>query len=392
MFGKIIFFSIDPLFHDSRANNIAATLSEDGFEVVYVCRSKSSTNEATFTITQGQCKMVGVNLWSQRLPKNELFLPIKYIELISRAWQWIIEYNPDVCYAYDLPSLPLMWIIAKKKAKRLIYDAPELYFDRPFVHFRRLWKFLQKLFGNAADVVLTANEARAEIMHNEYGIASLPLVIHNYPPYQAINESNLLLDYVHGNGLKWSHVILHQGHVKEDRAAKQIVQSLKYIDPAAGVVFLGSIAEDYKEYLLELANLEGVFTRVLFHPPVSLDVLPHYTSSAKIGLTLYLNTSRNNYYCAPNKLYAYAMAGIPVVGSAFPGLTQDIEKNRIGFVVDPDNPNEIADAINRLLSENDLYQEMASNAKNMAREVWNWDKEKVRLRDIYPKITQEGWG
>jgi glycosyltransferase involved in cell wall biosynthesis len=237
-------------------------------------------------------------------------------------------------------------------------------------------------------MVFAANEERAKIMWDEYGAPVLPTVIHNYPPFMMVDGRGALMQYVREQGRDWEYIVLHQGSVRADRAPEEAIEALKFVTPGAGIVFLGSVTREYEERLLQIAESRGVADRVLFHPPVSLDVLPSFTASATLGLVLYLNTCRNNYYCAPTKLYEYLMCGIPVVGSAFPGLRRVIEGNKVGAVADPQDSEALAHAINRLLQETEFRRAMGITARQLAKEEWNWEQECCKVRKAYRRLIR----
>lgn len=389
MYSKVVMFVPHPPLGDARVMNIATALSKDGFDVIIIALGQKSEQDACVEINSG-LRVKYVFLTSRSLPNLAPFLLVKYLELCLRVLRRSWAINANVYQAYGLPTLPVMWFVSKIRSSLLVFDAPELYFDRPFIRLPWLWRLIQSWLLRRTDLVFTANEDRARIMHNEYGAPTLPTVIHNYPPYREVETSTVLKEFVIGRGRDWSYIILHCGGVKPDRAAKEAIQALKYVSRDAGIVFLGSVAKVYREHLLQLAVSETVAERVLFHPAVSREVLPNYIASATLGLVLYLNTSRNNYCCAPNKLYAYLMAGIPVVGSDFPGLREDIEGNRVGLVADPQDLESLAGAIDLLLKDQDTRRAMGVRARKLARKQWNWGKERVRLLEAYHRLMASG--
>jgi glycosyltransferase involved in cell wall biosynthesis len=125
---------------------------------------------------------------------------------------------------------------------------------------------------------------------------------------------------------------------------------------------------------------------VLHLPYVQYDKLPSYTASAQVGLLFYRNTCRNNYYCAPNKLYEYMMMGLPVITCNYPGLVEFVEGQGIGICVDPEDPKAIAAAINRIAGDDALRKGMRERCLRLARERWNWECEFPRLEAAYAAL------
>jgi len=61
-------------------------------------------------------------------------------------------------------------------------------------------------------------------------------------------------------------------------------------------------------------------------------------------------------------------AGLPVVAAAVGGIPEMVRSGREGVLVRPDNPNELASALVRLLMDSDTRVRMAAAAKRRAEE------------------------
>ena len=103
---------------------------------------------------------------------------------------------------------------------------------------------------------------------------------------------------------------------------------------------------------------------------------------ARVGVVLY-QYAGNNVDSQPAKLFEYMAAGIPVVTSNFPLWRELVEKNNCGICVDQTNPKEIAKAINYLLDNPEIGQEMGLNGRNAVLSKYNWEHELAKLDDLY---------
>jgi glycosyltransferase involved in cell wall biosynthesis len=88
----------------------------------------------------------------------------------------------------------------------------------------------------------------------------------------------------------------------------------------------------------------------------------------------------------PVKMFEYMAAGIPVVASDFPYWREIIEKHNCGICVDSHNPQEIAMAVNRLLTDNELAATMGENGRRAVEEVYNWHNEEQKLLNLYQEL------
>jgi glycosyltransferase involved in cell wall biosynthesis len=54
--------------------------------------------------------------------------------------------------------------------------------------------------------------------------------------------------------------------------------------------------------------------------------------------------------------------------------------------VDPENPNEIAKAIEFILTNPEKAKEMGQNGSRLVKEKYNWTNEELKLINIYKKL------
>ena len=128
--------------------------------------------------------------------------------------------------------------------------------------------------------------------------------------------------------------------------------------------------------------------RVLYHEGVNSDVLPTFTVGADIGVVTYADFPRNNYLCAPNKLFEYCMACIPVVGCSFPEITRLFDEYAVGERFTSGDPSSIAGAIDRLLGDPARLEE-ARSLTLIVREKYHWDRSASELRKLYEEALSE---
>jgi len=130
----------------------------------------------------------------------------------------------------------------------------------------------------------------------------------------------------------------------------------------------------------------GVSEKVIFLPPVPSEELPEITVDADMGFILFRNTCLNHYYSLPNKLYEYMMAGVPIISSNFPELNRVISEVGSGLTVNPEAPEEICDAIEKLADDQEMRGKMSSNGRGAALQKYNWEPQSKILRDLYREL------
>ena len=88
----------------------------------------------------------------------------------------------------------------------------------------------------------------------------------------------------------------------------------------------------------------------------------------------------------PTKLFEYMASGVPVVASDFPLWRQIVEDAGCGLLVDPESPEEIAEAIDWLMDHPEEAAQMGANGKVAARQTFNWPSEAEKLLALYKRL------
>ena len=143
--------------------------------------------------------------------------------------------------------------------------------------------------------------------------------------------------------------------------------------------------EDALVSLAKQVNPEG--DRVRFVPPAPHKDLALWSAGATLGVIPYENVSMNHYFCSPNKLWEYPVAGVPILASPFPELKNVVENNGIGwFFDDPVTPESIASVL-ASLSEEDIRKAKSACAEFI--ESNNWSVYEKRLIELYRSFDSD---
>jgi len=270
----------------------------------------------------------------------------RYAEFVFRAARIAQGIGADIYIAHDITAMIPAFRTARKTGGRLLFRAHELYSEggkelSPLLH---LWNIVERRYVRKADAIVVPEPHRAAIYREEYGAATMPFVVRNIPPItQNYTRTNVLREML-GLGAD-QRIILYQGLLTPSRCIGELVSSMRSLPHEYRLVLIGDIGEAFRAELERKAADSGVSERMYFIPFVPPEQLPGITASADVGCLLYRNDSRNNYYAAPNKLYEYLFAGLPVVVSDFPALTEIVRGQGAGAWADPEQPESIAQAV-----------------------------------------------
>ena len=313
-----------------------------------------------------------------------LHRPLCFIDFYLRCYKLSKKSQADVYHAHDLNTLPVAWLCARRYKKKLVYDSHELYVERNKKHKimpKFIVKKIESFFLRKVDRVITVSDSIQEELQKRYKINNVTVVL-NAPEKITHNESNLSLrNYANINGSK---IILYLGNIAFGRGIEKLVVSMQFIEHAT-LVMMGKVDTNYKLKIIDLSSQFKVDQKIVFLEPVSSEVVSNYAASADIGVVPIENVCLSYYYCLPNKLFENIMAGIPVAGSYFPELKRVIEGYEIGKTFNPDDPKDIAKAINEILTDKESYIKYRKNTEKAA-QIYNWENESKKLVNLYKSL------
>lgn len=339
---------------------------------------------------EGGIKVERFQLATRDLPQSTFYFGVKFVELTLRmAWR-AARTKPSVYHAHDLIMVPAAILASWVSRAPVIYDSHELWNEAAdqTPARQRFWGVIERWVLSRVTAVIAVNQSRAEVMVDELG-SPRPFVIPNYPMHQPLTalpprETSPLLEFVRKRGHTDASILLYQGVIAEGRNLDRVVAAMAHVRAPVVLVLVGQLGP-FSESLEAQAKSLGVSDRVLVHDRIDSDVLPAYTVGADAGLVTYAETPRNNYLCAPNKLFEYCMAGVPVIGCAFPEVARVMDAYPIGEKFEDSKPETIAAAIDRLMDDPERLAR-AREATLVVREKFHWEAAAPELDRLYDRV------
>jgi glycosyltransferase involved in cell wall biosynthesis len=108
---------------------------------------------------------------------------------------------------------------------------------------------------------------------------------------------------------------------------------------------------------------------------------------ARAGLVI-LHPEPNYIASQPVKLFEYMCAGIPVIVSDFPVCREIVTEAGCGLLVDPLSPQEIARAMEYLLTHPEEARAMGQRGYQAVHQLYNWDNEEKVLLEAYSRLLE----
>ena len=296
-----------------------------------------------------------------------------YLEYNVRLLRYFILRKPDVINTVDLDTVFAARLYRFLVSFFWVFDAHEHFTEVPEVTNRRLVKFIWKLmeisvFRNAHRFY-TVSGSISDLYHKRY--KKQVSVIRNVPYLRSkdvVKPKSDLSDY--GS-------LIYQGALNAGRCIDLYIRAMHQIDAQLLLVGEGDLSAELRA-LVKSENLEH---KVKFMGKLAPEDLRLVTRKARMGLNVLENIGLSYYYSLSNKCFDYVQAHIPSISSNFPEYKRLNEEYETMLLVEP-NLEDITQAINQLLTDDELYNQLKYNC-TFAAEKWNWKYEEKKLLTVY---------
>lgn len=165
-------------------------------------------------------------------------------------------------------------------------------------------------------------------------------------------------------------VILFVGRLAEIKGVTYLIEAVKNLDVLLIIVGTGNLLSELKK------QAQGMGEKIKFLGPKTHEELKIIYASSDIFVAPSI-TAAGGGKEGFGLVFLEAMAsGLPVIGSNSGGIPDIIEDGKNGFLTAEKSPDQIADRIQRLISDKKLYDEMVINARKTAE---NYDYSQIAI-------------
>jgi glycosyltransferase involved in cell wall biosynthesis len=360
----------------------------DGIEIVRVSRGLGSRlrnatdpNSGTGQVSAGLLKRILVRV-VRRLGASPLGDLIQH-SIDRRMIKVALAQSPNVVHAHDLDTLAAGVAVSKKLNISLVYDSHEMASGRNLAskgRMNRARKLEAKLIPNA-NAVIMASEGYAKRAEDLYRIKNSTVLL-NVPDVTAVEVNGF--DLRARFGIPDSHLLLvHQGVLLPNRGVDQAIEAVELCENVSlAIIGYGM----HVPFLKNLVSQRGLESRVHFLGAVPAGDLVSWSASADVGICTIVGNSDSYRHSMPNKLFEYAMAGLPVIASNYEDMGSFVIENDFGVTCDPTSVSELAASIKSLQDDSKLRTRLANNAK-VASSKFNWQVEQEKLLAVYSDLN-----
>lgn len=137
-----------------------------------------------------------------------------------------------------------------------------------------------------------------------------------------------------------------------------------------------------REELELLVKKLGLQENVIFKGRIPNAEVPH----ALEEFDIFCATSNHESF-GVSIVEAMAM-GLPVVATDVPGFKEVMVDGETGIIVERKRPDKIAEALQRLILNDDLRRKFGENGRNRVEELYNWENNVTKMLGIYERLSK----
>lgn len=299
------------------------------------------------------------------------------------VYEKALSIDADIYHLHD-PELIPFGLKLKKQGKKVIFDSHERYIlqlqHKPYYP---LWigKIIAALYGWYENYALRRIDALifpglmngvfpfSDICRRNVIIANYPMLWETYDKYDEGAE-------------KHARSICYVGGLTHNRGITNIVNAAAVADSEVWLAGKFSPASYENEIVPN--------RHVKFLGRLGREEVVKMIQSCQVGMATLLNVGQYGQAdTLVTKAYEYMALGIPVVLSNTNYNRKAVDKYRIGICADPENVDEIANAIQYIFDHPEEARQMGENGRRAVKEEFNWEHEEKKLLALYEELLKE---
>lgn len=176
--------------------------------------------------------------------------------------------------------------------------------------------------------------------------------------------------------------ILFVGRLAPKKRVQDLLEAYSMIAadvPASELVIVGT--GSLRRELKRLAKRLDIAEDVRFEDHVPDEAIPQYYASAELFVLPSVWEGH------PLTLLEAWAAGVPVIATDVEGITEFVDHEETGYLVPPESPDDLANAIRFALENGSIAQQWGKRAREIAASEYSWAETARKTDQVYREIT-----
>jgi glycosyltransferase involved in cell wall biosynthesis len=364
--------------HESRILREAAAVARMGaFDLVQLVGTRADGLPERQELSPG---VEAVRLPPRKARSRGLGKLASHLGWSFNALRYCLGRRPACINCHSLTVLPIGVIVKALTGAKLIYDAHELETETANLGGVRkaLSKMLERALIGACDEAIFVSASIESWYRQRYRLARTS-VVYNAPAAPVPAQTAYFREKFEIPADKA--IFLYLGKLGPGRGLEPLLAAVERV-PEAVLVVMG-----YGPLKSVVAQTAKRSDRIHLHAAVAPEAVMGLAASADFGVSVMEPDSLNHDYAMPNKLFEYAMAGLPVLVTNTREQAALVSTHRIGAVAAAATPDGIAAAMRELIEAD--AGAFGPGLAQVQRQ-YSWQAQEAKLAEVYRRLGFHG--
>jgi len=369
---RVCIIRSNPVRPDSRVEKEAWSLKEAGYDVHILAWDRDTDVYETNEYINIANVSIPITRLGHKATFGEGLKNLKsYLAFQFHVRKWLKKHDFNIVHACDFDTAFFSQSIVHRKKEKFIFDIFDFLYGEPHNFMQKCVKKAQINIINRANATIICTEERKKQI---FGSNPKELaVVHNTPAAVQVSDTDFKIDVT--DKVKIAYVGILQDYRLLKEVAEVITKS-KNLE-----LHIGGFGK-YKSYFFQLSEK---FDNIKFYGRLNYDQTLALEKACDVMLAIYDPSIENHRFAAPNKFYESLMLGKPVVMVKGTGMSQVVEENNIGVLIDYSEIG-FLEGINKLINEKHLWPTMEQKMKKLYNENYSWEEMRKRLLGLYERL------
>ena len=317
---------------------------------------------------------------------GKLQLPLYFLNQYIFSFFICIWFRPDIIHSQWLLPQGLVGAVCSR-----IFSIPHISTihssEVTIIKKMRFLKWLTRFIIKQTDIIVSVSRHRLFELFSMEMLDSIKNQIKWYIIPNGVNERfyeeiNRFPSVGEGNKTL---TLLYIGRLQKIKGVNYLIRAIPIICsryPGISLQIIGSGSD--RDELMQLSKQINVNENIHFHGMVKPDDLPRVYHTADIIVFPSITDEHGFTEGLPVVVLEALAAGKPIIATRIPGVCEIIEDEVNGLLVDEKSPEQIADAVIRLIEDESLRMKIQTNARISAQR-YRWKD----ISDQYYTLYQE---
>ncbi len=169
-----------------------------------------------------------------------------------------------------------------------------------------------------------------------------------------------------------------------EKGVSDAISALEFLKEEYILCVVGGDPVDV-DFYKEMVKNKGLDNRVIFTGRVLQKNIPEYISACDVVVAPFPKNEHYEYYMSPLKIFEYMASKRPMVVTNLVSLREVLRDKETALFIEPNNPKQLASAVEELVNNPDLAEKISQNAYLDMEQNYTWNKRAENIIEFIKK-------